>query len=97
MPDLNIAEISYEDGTIRFRYARYRPSDSTRWVRHGLFLSYHPCGTLASEGMYLDGTEDGLWTEFHPNGQMATRGHYKNGQEAGHWAYWNDDGSDAPA
>src|SRR5215472_2509872 len=69
---LHIAEIPYEDGTIRFRYARKLSADgATRWIRDGRFCSYYPNGTLASEGTYVDDQEHGLWTEYHSNGEMA--------------------------
>src|SRR5215470_2559752 len=71
---LHIAEIPYEDGTIRFRYARILSADGTRWIKHGLFNAHHLNGTLSSEGMYVNGQEHGLWTEYHSNGQMAARG-----------------------
>src|SRR5262245_40075089 len=50
---LHIAEIPYENGTIRFGYARILSADGTRWIKHGLFSAHHPNGTLSSEGMYL--------------------------------------------
>jgi antitoxin component YwqK of YwqJK toxin-antitoxin module len=93
MPELNIAEIPYEDGEIHYRYARYMSDDGTRWVRHGLFRAYHPNGVLASEGSYVDGQEHGLWTDYHENGQIAARGRYEKGEEASGWEFWNEDGS----
>lgn len=93
MTELNIAEIPYEDSAIRYRYARYMSKDGTRWIRHGLFLSYYPNGVLSSEGTYADGEEQGLWTVYHPNGKMAARGRYENGKEVGPWEFWDDDGS----
>lgn len=90
---LHIAEIPYEDGTIRFRYARILSADGTRWIRHGLFSAHHPDGTLASEGMYVDGQEHGLWINYHPNGKMAARGHYANGKEVGPLGILDSDGS----
>lgn len=92
MTDLVIAEIPYEDGNIQYRYARYMSSDGTRWIRHGLFQSYHPNGKLAFEGTYVDGKEDGVWTDYHQNGQIAARGHYKSGDEVGDWEFWDENG-----
>ena len=83
---LHIAEIPYEDGTIRFRYARILSADGTRWIKHGLFSAHHPNGTLSAEGMYVNGQEHGLWTEYHSNGQMAAKGYYANGKR---WAIGN--------
>lgn len=90
---LHIAEIPYKDGTTRFRYARKLSPDGTRWIRDGRFCSYHPNGTLASEGMYVDDQEHGLWTDYHTNGQVAAKGHYANGKEVGQWEFWSSDGS----
>ncbi len=53
--ELNIAEIPYESGSIRFRYARVMAPDGTRWIRHGLFVAYYEAGSVVSEGQYIDG------------------------------------------
>jgi antitoxin component YwqK of YwqJK toxin-antitoxin module len=92
MAELNIAEIPYDDGTIRFRYARKLSPDGTRWLRHGLFQAFHPGGQLASDGHYHEGAEQGLWRDFHVNGQLAAEGQYEGGVEAGEWKYWTADG-----
>ena len=91
--DLNIAEIPYDTGEIRFRYARVMAGDGSRWIRHGLFCEYHRNGQVIAEGKYENGKETGLWREYYENGQLAAEGHYENGQEAGEWRYWNPDGS----
>jgi antitoxin component YwqK of YwqJK toxin-antitoxin module len=91
--ELNIAEIPYETGEIRFRYSRYMATDGTKWIRHGLFRAYHKNGALASEGNYADGVEQGRWRDYHENGKLAAEGQYENGQEVGEWKYWNADGS----
>lgn len=95
MPDLNIAEIFYESGEIRHRYARYLADDGSRWIRHGLFVAYHPNGQSASEGHYKDGVESGPWCDFHANGNKAAEGNYEQGEEVGQWKFWNEDGSPA--
>ncbi|WP_426399489.1 toxin-antitoxin system YwqK family antitoxin [Ralstonia sp. R-29] len=92
MADLEIAEIFYESGALRYRYARYLAADGSRWVRHGLFVSYQEDGTVASEGTYEHGVEHGLWKDFHPNGQLAARGNYDHGAEVGDWQYWGTEG-----
>jgi antitoxin component YwqK of YwqJK toxin-antitoxin module len=92
MGTLHLAEIPYEDGSTKFRYARRISEDGARWIRHGLFRAYHPNGELQSEGFYLDGNEHGPWKDYHQNGQMAARGEYENGQEVGVWEYWNEHG-----
>src|SRR5262245_65510638 len=90
---LHIAEIPYEDGTIRFRYARILSADGTRWIKHGLFSAHHPDGKLSSEGMSINGQEHGLWTEYHSNGQMAAIGHYATGKQVGDREYWSSERS----
>lgn len=92
MTDLNIAEILYDSGEVNYRYSRYMSNDGTRWIRHGLFCAYYKNGNLASEGQYMDGTENGLWRDFHENGQVAAEGFYQNGEEMGDWKYWDNMG-----
>jgi antitoxin component YwqK of YwqJK toxin-antitoxin module len=91
--DLNIAEIPYDTGEIRFRYSRYLSQDGSRWIRHGLFRAYHRNGQLASEGYYIDGLEDGLWRDYYENRQLAAEGNYEKGIETGSWSYWDENGS----
>jgi len=93
MDELHIAEITFEDGGIRFRYARKMSQDGSRWIRDGLFQAFHPNGALASEGSYRDGLEEGEWRDFHENGKCAAEGSYSQGTEVGTWRYWNADGS----
>lgn len=94
--DLNLAEIPYDSGALRFRYTRYMASDGTRWVRHGLFVSYHENGIVSSEGGYIEGKEDGIWRVFHENGQLASEGSYRDGDEVGTWRFWGPDGREQP-
>ncbi|WP_082730295.1 MULTISPECIES: toxin-antitoxin system YwqK family antitoxin [Sphingomonas] len=93
MGELYIAEIPFEGGGIRYRYARKMSSDGSRWIREGLFQAYHPDGTLASEGTYVEGLEDGAWRDFHENGQLAAEGFYSRGTEVGLWRFWKPDGT----
>lgn len=97
--DLNIAEIPYDTGEMRFRYSRVKSQDGTRWIRHGLFREYHKSGQVISEGNYVDGKEQGLWRDYYPNGQVAAEGYYDGGTEVGEWKYWDIDGakSNGPA
>lgn len=67
MADLEIAEIFYEGGGLRYRYSRYLVADGSRWVRHGPFVAYHEDGAVASDGTYEHGVEHGPWKDFHPN------------------------------
>ena len=92
--DLNIAEIFYETGEIKFRYARVMSPDGSRWIRHGLFCEYHQNGQVISEGNYAMGKEQGLWRDFYPNGQVAAEGNYEDGVEVGHWRHWDPDGNE---
>lgn len=91
--DLNIAEIHYDSGEIKQRYARYLSPDGSRWVRHGLFRAYHRNGQLATEGNYVHGVEEGIWRDYHENGRLAAEGFYKDGKEFGEWKSWNDQGA----
>jgi antitoxin component YwqK of YwqJK toxin-antitoxin module len=93
MHDLNIAEIPYDTGEIRFRYSRYLASDGSKWIRHGPFASYYKTGSVASEGSYQHGAEHGAWRDFHENGQVAAEGSYELGVESGEWKYWAEDGT----
>jgi antitoxin component YwqK of YwqJK toxin-antitoxin module len=92
MTELNVAEIPFEGGGIRFRYARKLGPGGDRWLRHGLFQAFHPNGQKASEGLYQEGVEHGLWRDFHENGQIAAEGQYAEGVEVGAWKYWNENG-----
>ena len=87
--ELHIAEIPFEDGSIKFRYSRYLADDGTRWVRHGLFRAFHPSGQLASEGNYEHGIENGPWQDFHDDGSLAAKGEYQHGVEIGDWSYFD--------
>lgn len=91
---LYIAEIPYESGNIKFRYSRRMSQDGQMWIRHGLFVSYHENGTVASEGNYENGLEIGVWRDFHENGQLASEGSYVGGKEEGLWKFWSLDGSE---
>jgi antitoxin component YwqK of YwqJK toxin-antitoxin module len=90
--DLNIAEIPYESGAIRYRYSRVMSDDGTRWLRHGLFVEYAESGAVVSEGTYVFGQEHGKWRDFHPNGQIAAEGLYDEGKEEGAWLFWDEFG-----
>lgn len=91
--DLNIAEIPYETGEIRYRYSRVMAPDGKRWIRNGLFYEYARNGQIISEGQYRDGKEEGLWRDYYEGGQLAAEGHYADGEEVGEWHYWNPDGT----
>lgn len=91
---LFIAEIPYETGELRFRFARKRSSDGTRWLREGLFQEFYRDGQLASEGGFVDDLEEGRWREYHPNGQLAAEGCYSAGKEHGVWRFWTETGEE---
>lgn len=90
---LYIAEIPFDNGTVRFRYSRIMSEDGKKWIRHGLYKEYHPNGVLASEGEYDLGLETGLWKDYHDNGHLAAQGEYKEGKEIGIWQYWDAAGN----
>ena len=87
---LNLAEIPFDTGGIRFRYSRYLALDGMRWIRHGLFRSYYKDGSLASQGAYEHGKEEGMWRDYHENGELAAEGSYREGSKVGVWNYWDE-------
>lgn len=94
--ELNVAEIPYDSGALRFRYTRYMAPDGSRWIRHGLFVAHHENGVVSSEGAYIQRKEHGIWRDFHENGQLASEGSYNDGEEVGTWRFWGPDGSEQP-
>jgi antitoxin component YwqK of YwqJK toxin-antitoxin module len=90
--DLNIAEIPYESGGMRYRYARVLSADGSHWVKHGLFVHYAENGRVISEGQFVHGKEHGLWRDFHDNGKVAAEGVFEHGKEEGVWRFWNEQG-----
>jgi antitoxin component YwqK of YwqJK toxin-antitoxin module len=90
---LNLTEVFFETGELRFRYERCLAADGKQWVRNGRFEAFHKNGQLASEGLYEDGLETGLWRDYHENGQLAAEGEYRNGNKLGTWRFWCDDGT----
>ena len=94
---LHIAEIPYESGTIKTRYSFLPSPDNTKHIRHGLFVHYHPDGTVASECNYINGLETGTWSDYHQNGQKATEGEYVEGKEHGIWRFWSPEGEEEPS
>jgi antitoxin component YwqK of YwqJK toxin-antitoxin module len=91
---LHIAEVPYPTGTIQQRYSRYPSADGKTWIRHGLFVSYHENGNVASEVTYEHGSEQGSCNDFYENGQLAASGQYENGKEHGTWRFWNVSGQE---
>ena len=89
---LQIAELPYESGRIRFRYSRYLSPDGAEWIRHGLFIAYHESGQVATEVYYEHGHEHGPCRDYHENGRLAAEGQYENGKEEGEWRFWSPDG-----
>ena len=90
---LHIAEIPYDTGELRFRYARKLSPDGTKWIREGLFFEYSRSGGILSEGEYIDGLETGIWRDYFESGQIAAEGSYEDGKEEGLWHFWNEDGT----
>lgn len=92
--ELNIAEIPYESGAVRYRYSRVLAPDGQRWLRHGLFVEYAESGSVLSEGHYVHGKEHGSWRDFHPGGALAAEGKYENGLEQGEWRFFGEHGNE---
>lgn len=95
--NLHLAEIPYDTGEVRYRYARYLSPSGDRWIRHGLFRAYYKCGALASEGHYENGYEEDVWRNYHENGALAAEGEYRHGQEVPGWRYWDNAGRESDA
>lgn len=53
--DLNVAEVPYKSGAVRYRYSRFISYDKTRWIRRGLFVEYNEEGLAKSESTYANG------------------------------------------
>ena len=94
---LSIAEVFFETGQLCYRYARYLSTDEAKWIRHGLFQSFHSNGQIASEGTCEHGVEHGLWRDYHKTGQLAAEGRYDKGIETGVWRFWRQDGVEEPS
>lgn len=94
---LNIAEITDESGRLVARYSRYLAADGSQWVRHGLYVAYHPSGQVISEVNYEHGLEEGLGRDYYENGQLAAEGYYRAGEEEGLWRFWARDGTEQDA
>ena len=92
--ELSIAEIPYENGSVRFQYSRYPNEAGDRWVKHGPFFAYHENGAIASKGNYVHGVEQGEWEDYHPDGQLAARGFYEQSEKIGTWRYWRANGTE---
>src|SRR5258705_120146 len=91
---LHIAEIPFDSGAVRLRYARRLSDDGARWIRHGRFIEYYDGGVTKSEGEYFDGKEEGIWRDFHANGQLAAEGCYEAGKESGVWRFYDVNGKE---
>lgn len=49
---LNIREIFYEPGKIKFRYSRYLSADGTKWIRHSFFYASYKIVILFRQKNY---------------------------------------------
>lgn len=58
----------------------------------GTWSTWHADGTIASEGLFIDGRQDGRWTYGHPGGEPAGVGHYRAGIQHGWWTTRAADG-----
>lgn len=62
MTDLEVAEIRYENGHVKYRYSRYLASDGSRWIRHGPFAHtartapWYPKGPTTMASNMVHGT-----------------------------------------
>lgn len=58
-----------------------RRAKDGRWLDHGQFLQWHPNGTVAIEGTFLDGAKTGVWTFYDEKGKKTAEKFYKDGVE----------------
>jgi antitoxin component YwqK of YwqJK toxin-antitoxin module len=75
---------TWPDGTLRAEYTLGFDARGQE-VKHGPYRSFHPDGTLASEGAFELGRETGPWVRYHANGQRAAAGSYADGLQSGPW------------
>ena len=80
-------EIFYSDGEPK-ELGRFHEG-----VRIGFWRSWHPEGTVRSEGRFDGfGRRSGRWTEWHSNGQRSLAGVYVDGLRQGVWIHWDEAG-----
>jgi hypothetical protein len=61
-------------------------------VAQGTWTRFHPDGSLASLGGYVDGRQSGRWLYGHPGGIPAGVGHFEQGIQHGWWQVQDDAG-----
>jgi len=84
-------------GPVERRYTDGLPAEAgTRapdGQRTGVWTTWHPNGTLASQGSYFQGKRTGTWSTWYPSGRPQDRGALRDGTPIGLWLYWDDHGS----
>ena len=80
----------WPDGTLRSE-AEVRETGAGP-ERHGSFRSYHPDGSLRSEGRFSQGEEVGSWVFYHPNGEVAEKGSFVQGKRVKTWRTYDTEG-----
>ena len=89
-----VVDLILDSGELAEEFSRYLNEDGTKWVRHGVYQSFHKNKKVSSEGSFIHGKENGIWQDFYDNGQLAAEGKYFEGKEVGLWRYWNESGQE---
>ncbi|NND35353.1 MAG: toxin-antitoxin system YwqK family antitoxin [Saprospiraceae bacterium] len=88
---------SYQNDTLDGVRILYNRDDGQKEIEehykmgvfHGPYLTYHPDGTIKSEGQYENGTMEGAWKRYYLNGQLMETVTMHNNQEDGPFIeYW---------
>lgn len=60
--------------------------------QHGLTVTYHANGEVASRTNFRDGRADGETELFYDNGRLQERGQHRQGKRTGTWTRWTQQG-----
>lgn len=61
-------------------------------LRVGIWVTWHECGAIERQGMYVRGQRHGAWTKWLPDGQVESQGRYVYGRREGRWFDYHDNG-----
>ena len=63
---------------------------------HGAYVRFHPDGSVAIKGQYVDNQPDGEWRWYFPTTddepKLERKGKYDQGKLTGEWSWWHDNG-----
>lgn len=80
-------EVFSKDGQLHARFTAKETSPG-QWKPHGKYTKYHPDGTKAAEGSFVDGMKDGRWRSWRPNGKLASESYYERDRRDGTFRTW---------